>query len=289
MSDHTLYQKPEGSGQQETSEIKEQLQNIIRKNRPLYPKAHQLPSSLVLSLTSYPPRFATLPLTLECLLSQTVQPDHFILWIAESDREQLTDEILSFTEQGLEIRYCEDIKAYKKLIPSLRQFPESFIVTADDDVYYWPTWLEELVTSWSGEDKEIVAHSAYTVELDNGGQPRPCPEWSWGIKGDIEQAKQSGLNFATGGGGILYPPGSLPEEVLDSETFQELAPHNDDIWLYWMSRRHGSKVKAIRPECKMPTWFGSQQTALRNYNIKQNGDDEQVANMLNSYGFPENE
>ena len=46
-----------------------------------------------MSLTSYPPRFGTLHLTLACLLDQSVKPDHLILWIAREDIKELPDDI----------------------------------------------------------------------------------------------------------------------------------------------------------------------------------------------------
>ena len=50
-------------------------------------KKHQLPAPLIVSLTSYPVRFKTLPKTLKCLLNQSIIPDKIILWIAYEDKK----------------------------------------------------------------------------------------------------------------------------------------------------------------------------------------------------------
>src|SRR5579864_6248399 len=96
---------------------------------------HGLPGTLVVSLTSYPPRFPTVALTLRCLLTQSIKPDHVILWIAHADEARLPPEVLALRALGLEIRSTEDLRSFKKIVPALRDFPDAFIVTADDDVY----------------------------------------------------------------------------------------------------------------------------------------------------------
>ena len=112
----------------------------IREQRP-----HGLQNSVVVSLTSYPPRFPYLDKTIKSLLDQSVKADHTLLWIAVDDIEHLPEAVRSLTSHGLQIKTCEDIRSYKKIIPALEAFPEATIVTADDDVYYKPDWLEGLV------------------------------------------------------------------------------------------------------------------------------------------------
>ncbi len=98
-------------------------------------KAHGLPSPLIISLTSYPARFGKLHLTLKCLLSQSMAADKVVLWIAHQDKAALTPAILNLQKVGLQIGYCDDLRSYKKIIPTRQNYPDSFIVTADDDLY----------------------------------------------------------------------------------------------------------------------------------------------------------
>ena len=106
-------------------------------------KPHELGAPLIVTLTSYPPRFPTLGATLRSLLDQTVQADRTILWLAEQDLALLPDDVIVLKDFGLEIRTCADLRSYKKLIPALQAFPDAWFATADDDVYYRPDWLEE--------------------------------------------------------------------------------------------------------------------------------------------------
>ena len=168
-------------------------------------KRHGLPSTLIVSLTSYPARFGTLHLTLKCLLSQSVAPDRVILWIAHSDRPYLTPAILKLQKVGLQIEFCDDLLSYKKIIPALRCFPSSFIVTADDDLHYWSTWLEELINGYQEDPSGVICHRAHRIQLGADKLPAAYNQWEF----ETLRTDSSALNFQTGGAGALYPPNSL--------------------------------------------------------------------------------
>ena len=92
---------------------------------------------LIVSLTSFPQRMYDVHYCLYSLLTQQLKPDKLILWLAESQfpnkEKDIPQKVLSLKENGLEIRWCEDMGAYKKLLPSLKEYPDDIIVTADDD------------------------------------------------------------------------------------------------------------------------------------------------------------
>jgi len=104
-------------------------------------RPHGLSRRLVVSLTSFPGRFDTLMPTLESLLFQTMRPDAVQLWIAHEDVARLPDAVRQLEPLGLDVRACADMRSYKKIVPALAEEPESLIVTADDDIWYWPSWL----------------------------------------------------------------------------------------------------------------------------------------------------
>lgn len=253
-----------------------------RWRRRLPGRAHSLRGPLIVSLTSYPPRFPTLALTLKCLLSQSVKPDAVVLWLAEADVAKLPRDVLRLKAHGLTIETAPDLRSYKKILPALERYPAAYIVTADDDVYYWRSWLEDLIEG-DVRDSEIRAHRAHRIRLDARGRPKPYMEWEF----DTAAGPASILTFATGVGGVLYPPGSLHDDVLDVATYKRLCPDNDDLWLYWMARRAGSKVRKIGPFRRFVPWAGSQQVALAHGNLDaEAGNDVQIANLIAEYGWP---
>lgn len=245
-------------------------------------KSHGLAAPLIVSLTSYPERFAKLPLTLKCLLSQSIAADRVILWIAHEDKNALTSAILDLQQVGLEIAYCDNLRSFKKIIPALQLYPDSFIVTADDDLYYWPTWLEELIESYQGNAKEVVCHRGHQIFLRQDGLPLPYIQW----ESETQNLEASPLIFQTGGAGALYPPKIFHDDVLNAEVFSKLCPNADDVWLYWMMRLNGGVARKIGIKHALYSWPQSQKTALFHKNVYGGGNDRQINRMIKIYGFP---
>lgn len=257
-----------------------------RFSRPPFSSAANLDRPLIVSLTSYPPRYPTLLPTLQCLLTQRLRPDRVVLWIAHADMASLPAEVLALTSRGLDIRQTDDLGAYKKLIPALEAFPDAIIVTSDDDTYYPPDWLQRLVAAWDGDSQQIVCHVGHRMRLDAAGAPLPYMQWEWYIKGP---ARGSDM-FPVGVGGVLYPPGCLPvPDVFDHDKFMSLAPGADDLWFYWMGRKRGVVSKQSGYNRSHINWPSSQHVALAldntGYVDGQGTYDRKIAKMFEAFGL----
>jgi hypothetical protein len=234
---------------------------------------------VVVSLTSYPPRFRKLALTLRCLLSQSVAPDDVVLWVAKADVGKLPKDVLELRDHGLTVAECDDLGPYKKIIPALERFPHDVIVTADDDHYYSTGWLGALLEEHAKYPQQVVSHTARHMTFSGSDSLRPYRQWP------IVQDGEGKDLLPTGFGGVLYPPGSLPDTVRDSATFMALAPTADDLWLRWASARSGVSVRVVsahRPELE---WRGSQRQALVKTNLRGGGNDRQIANLVQHFGL----
>ena len=106
-------------------------------------------NNIIVSLTSFPQRMYEIHYTLYSLLTQSVKPSKVILWLGKEQFPNLEDDIpkqvLDLKNNGLTINWCENMYSYTKLIPALRQYPNSIIITADDDIYYEKEWIERLL------------------------------------------------------------------------------------------------------------------------------------------------
>ena len=242
---------------------------------------HGLPNRLVISLTSYPKRYPTLHYTLRCLLNQSLRPDRTVLWIAHEDKDLLPEKVLDLREQGLEIRFCDDLRSYKKILPILPEEPHSFIVTADDDIYYPPHWLDKLLTRSQEQPGRITAFLARKIALDGSGEPASYHQWAYILAGDRPPGE---LVFPVGVGGVVYPPGAFHPSVGDFETARRLAPSADDVWLYWMWRMNGGLACVVGDRFYGACWPGSQDAALNNANLGENLNDEQIRKMASHFG-----
>lgn len=251
------------------------------------PQPHGLHGRLVVSLTSYPKRYPTLHRTLRCLLEQSVRADRIILWIAHQDREPLPASVLDLQAHGLEIKRCDDLRSYNKVLPTLQEAPEAFIVTADDDLYYPVDWLQRLVEHARRDPERITALRARQIRLGEDGMPKPYSHWNVIRPSGNATAHETApeLIFPTGVGGVLYPPGALRSSAQDVRKIVELAPYADDIGLYWIWRSNGRLASAVPGEkFDVAVWPGTQVRNLMSLNVDRRGNDEQVKNLLSYWG-----
>lgn len=262
-----------------------------RRNRP---RRHDLPAPLIVTLTSFPPRFGTLHLTIRSLLDQDLRPDAVILWIAHDDLGKVPRAVRRLTRRGLDIRGTADLRSYKKLVPALAECGPAFLATADDDVFYPPDWLDALAQTWRRGHRAyapaplIACHRAHRV-------PEPTPDatlapyrgWEWDVQPAVDAAPARDL-MPTGVGGVLYPPNCFHADVLDVAAFQTLAPTADDLWFYWMARRAGAVYAKTPGTFVMIDWPGAEETGLMRLNAGALGDanDAQAARLVARYGHP---
>lgn len=197
---------------------------------------------ILVSLTSYPARIAEVEVVIRSILCQDVQPDVIVLWLARSQfpggEDALPKALLGLRAYGLKIEWCDDLRSYKKLIPAVERYPQAVIVTADDDAFYPRNWLRTLLESYRRFPDCVSCHRGSRVELDAAGIMAPYTSW----KNAASDMGPSFLNFPTGVGGVLYPPGLLHETLNRREMFMALAPTTDDVWFWSMALLKGTRI-----------------------------------------------
>lgn len=197
---------------------------------------------IIVSLTSYPARIETLDLTILSMLAQKkTKADKIILWLADSQfpGKTLPKQLNELIKMGLEIKWCEDLKSYKKLIPSLLEYPEDVIVTADDDVLYDFDWLNRLYESYLDNKDMIHCHRITRFKYNSD-------EFDAVFGGRKYANNSSYLNKLVGIGGVLYPPHIFDKRVTNVNLFKKLAPTNDDIWFWLMAVLNDTQIKCIK-------------------------------------------
>jgi len=239
--------------------------------------------SYIVSLTSYPARIDYLWIAIETILRQSFKPDKIILWLAEEqfpDRK-LPESILKLKERGLTIEFCEDLKSHKKYFYSLKNFPDSNIITLDDDLYYHKDVLKNVVELHKKYPELITANRAHRITFRDGNI-NPYRKW----KHEVNDTVPSHLLVATGGAGALYPPGSLHEEVLNKDILRKLCFHADDLWLKVMELKNNRKVVTNRKFNKSFASVGkTQKEKLVTINVLRGGNDDQFSNLLRHYSI----
>lgn len=230
---------------------------------------------IIVSLTTFPARIGRIWIVIESLLRQDYKPDKIILWLSKEQFHSINDlprKLLNQQKRGLEIRFVEgDIKSHKKYFYCLKEYPDDYLVTVDDDIIYPTFLLSKLIKYSSIYPKSIVCHRSSEITTKNN---KICPYTQWvGIKG---HAGDSFKIFQTSGGGTLYPPYSLHNEVLNEKAFMEHCLYADDIWLNCMSQLNKTTiVKTDYDSFCLPVLFANNQR-LTTTNVNNRGNDLQL-------------
>lgn len=254
------------------------IENLVEEN---YSAVREV-NDLIVSLTSYPARISTVHLTVKSLLSQTKPANKIILWLADSQfpkrEKSLPAELLKLVSIKFEIRWCDDIRSYKKLIPTLELYPDSYVITADDDIVYPRDMISCLWNEHTKFDNTVICHRGYKVEI-NEDKVLPYSEWKMNFHSD-----PSCLIFPTGVAGVLYPPHCLHENVMNREEFMSLAPHGDDIWFWANAILNGTNIcLAEKNISKLNLIDGTQETAMWHDNLTSGRNDVQIDAVLKAY------
>jgi hypothetical protein len=240
---------------------------------------------VIVSLTTIPHRSANVHLVIESLFQQTMRPDRVILWLDRPNFEGLptTEQLERQRARGLEIRYCDDVRSYKKLVFTLEEHPDAIVVTADDDIMYPSEWLESLYRRHLEHPDCIVCHRAHWVRKGEDGNVLRYSDWEY-------ESQRPGPSFnlsPTGSGGILYPPGALSDQVLDREAYMALCPTEDDLWFKAMAMKAGTKAVIVPGNLMRGKGVSlirnSQEVALWSQNVSGNGNESQVKNVFTHF------
>ena len=212
--------------------------------KPLNRQRKEGEEKVIVSLTSYGRRVNdVLVFSIYSLLSQTYRPDEIVLWL---DKDNWTDKKLPkrlycLKEKGLlTIKYCEDLRSFKKLIPALEAYPNDIIITVDDDLYCKWDMVERLIRAHKQNPGCIITHRAHRPHVI-GNQFAEYSTWD-----DTISNESHGMVFPTGGAGCLYKREYLYDDVCRKDLFMKLTPLADDVWFYFMGVLKGTKQIVLK-------------------------------------------
>ncbi len=248
---------------------------------------NNLQQELVVSLTTFNKRIHDVYLTIESLFQQSLQADRVILWLSreEFDPLDIPQTLRNLEPRGLTIAFCdEDLGPYKKFYYALQQYPDSLLVTVDDDILYPPDTLDMLYRAWQREPRIVHCHRAHKIGFDDKGRLAPYMSWDK----NTSDTRTSLLIMPTGVGGVLYFPGCFHPEVLNKPLFMAMAPRADDIWLKAMTLKQGipsRKLEDPRPwKARFLMLENSQLFALKHENMKRpDGNDLKLQHTFNHF------
>lgn len=243
-------------------------------------------SNVVVSLTSFPARVNIVHLAIKSMLNQTQRPQKIVLWLGKElfpDGEKaLPKKLLELKAFGLEIEFCEDLKAHTKYFYAFQKYPDNLVVTVDDDIIYPTNLLNTLLDVHHKFPSYVIANRVRYMEIENGNF-KPYRGWKINSEHNVESSK---MNFATGVGGVLYNPEFFLKSLYDLDGIKKTNCIGDDIWL-----------KAGQIENKIPVVFTnfyfkefieipeSQKENLHSKNVFESANDRQIKEVFKHFGI----
>lgn len=237
----------------------------------------------IVSLTSFPARINQIWITIETILRQSFKPDKIILWLADDQfpDKKLPESLTRLQERGLTIDFCKDLRSHKKYYYSLKKYPDSNIITLDDDLYFHKDVIKNVVYLHKQFPGLIVTNRAHKITF-NGEHINPYRKWVH----NVAEKLPSHLLVATGGAGTLYPEGALSEDVFNVDLIKKLCFNADDLWLKIMELRNNTLVVTNKKYNKSFVSVAStQRQKLTSTNVFGNGNDIQLRTLLDHFNI----
>lgn len=197
---------------------------------------------IVVSLTSFPKRLDTLWLTIESLKRQSIVPLKIVLYLINEEVtvDQLPKSLVAEIDDLFEIRFRDGkLRAHGKYHFAMKDFPDSCIVTVDDDMIYPYDTIEALWQAHLLYPDCVITNNTHQVVLENN-IVKSYAEWNAFYKSDKIIDKPCLIPM--GVGGALYPPYILYKDTLNFELAKSMSYLADDLWLYAMTKLAGRRV-----------------------------------------------
>lgn len=226
---------------------------------------------IIVSLTSYPGRMEYLHLCLESLLRQDYPSYQVILWLAGNQFGSINavpEKVRRLTKNGLIIRFCPDLRSYKKIFYTAQQYPHDIIVTADDDALYPESWLSGLYATMLKNPECVCCYRAHEMTYDDSHRIKPYLEWN-GLSPDITGPSEQLVPI--GVGGVLYPHEYFTGVEFSFPIIRKLCPTADDLWLKAIGMQ--KKIPAVKAAPNSKEWFTIRHTQNQNLMQENVGDE----------------
>ncbi len=232
-------------------------------------------SPVDVTLTSHSDRIRRAFASIESIGRGHRRPRRLILFLGKKyEHQALPAALRRLVQRGLEILYVNDVGPHTKYYPYL-QLTKNFdapLVTADDDKMYNRGWLVGLINAHLAHPAMVNCWRAREVQLDENGL-RPYDEWTL-----CNDTDPSLAHFATGVGGVIYPPALLKNLKEAGDVFNQCCPKADDLWLHVMAIRNDYPIRQIDQKAReFPGVPRSSKTALQRINIDGKRNDVQAA------------
>lgn len=246
-------------------------------------KTEKRDKEIIVSLTTIPSRIDAVCIVIGTMLRQTVKPDKIQLYLGQDEFKDIKLPLWLKLQMrcGVEVIYCKDLKPHTKYFYAMKNNKGSIVITVDDDILYHNDTIEILYKSYLKHPEAVSALRTHLITFNGEGILNPYNVWRqrWSRLIDVPTIKL----FATGVGGVLYPPDTMNEDLLKEDIFMKLCPIGDDLWLKVMQLLNDIPCVLAAKQRTLRYIDGTQEIALHKTNVGQGKNDEQLNNLFEFY------
>ena len=125
-----------------------------------------------------------------------------------------------------------NLRPHLKYYHTMLEYPNSPIITIDDDQKYPAELFMQLYHKWQQHKNCVIANRCHLITYQDG-RPLKYSQWEKEYK---KITYPSDRLFATGVGGVLYPPGIFSKNDFNIDEMQKYIT-TDDIYLKMLEMR----------------------------------------------------
>ena len=138
----------------------------------------------------------------------------------------------------------ENLRPHLKYFYAMLKYRNLPIITVDDDVHYEKDLFQRLYDNYLKYPNCVSARRVHKIRYNYSGAAINYNAWIYEYKRDIGPSYDL---FATGVGGVLYPPDILKISEKDINEIKNLALTADDIWLKHRENQMNVLVCPVSP------------------------------------------
>lgn len=211
-------------------------------------------NTIIVSMTSWKPRIDAVARAFKAVADQ-IKEDmdvHCVLVLCTEEFPEKEDELpKELLDLPIEILWTErNTRSHKKLMPTMRKYPDNAIIVIDDDTCQVEGWLRTFIEDHAKYPNDIIfgqSTSVVHIGLDGAiceARNGKCYE----IPGTIAYTQKP----ASGAAGTLFPPHVFTrEEFYDEDLMMELSPTCDETWQWAFALMEGRTIRALS-RCNLP-------------------------------------
>ena len=224
--------------------------------------------TLIISMTSYPPRINFVKNSFKSIIKQNISPILYhcilVLSITEFPNKELElplDLLDLIYNEGIEIIwYKKNIRSHKKLIPTLKKYPNNPILIIDDDNKREDGFIQAFLDDHKKYPNDIIFGYSRFVFNKN---------YKFMKRKKIKENEYILARPSNGLGGTLYPPNTFTDKRFFYENiFMKLSPSSDESWQWCFAIIENKNFRKLSKNFKIKLIPQSQKVTLYKENVK---------------------